>query len=68
MPDRLKAEDIHNMPTPQDKENLHRFLGLMNLLAPYILNFFKKSKPLRALLKKDVPYRQMDEMKETLAA
>ena len=29
-PDPSKIEDIRNMPTPQDKEDLQRFIGLMN--------------------------------------
>lgn len=60
-PDPSKVEDIHNVPTPQDKEDLHRFIGMMNYLAPYIPNFSKKSEPLRVLLKKDVPFVWMDD-------
>ena len=32
-PDPSKIEDIRKMPTPQDREDLQRFIGLMNYLA-----------------------------------
>lgn len=37
-PDPSRIDDIHQMPTPQDKEDLQRFLGAMNFLSPYIPN------------------------------
>ena len=49
-----KIEDIHMMPTPQDKDDLQRFIGLMNYLAAYITRFVGKAIPLRELLEKDV--------------
>ena len=55
-PDPNKVEDIHMMPTPQDKEDLQRCIGLMNYLAAYIPHFADKVAPLRELLKKDVPF------------
>ena len=44
------------MPTPQDKDDLQRFIGLMNYLAAYIPHFADRVAPLRELLKKDVPF------------
>ena len=38
-PDPIKIEDIRKMPTPQDREDLQRFIGLMNYLAAYIPHF-----------------------------
>ena len=55
-PDPSKIEDIRKMPTPQDREDLQRFIGLMNYLAAYIPHFADKVSPLRELLKKDVPF------------
>ena len=52
-PDPSKIEDIRKMPTPQDKEDLQRFIGLVNYLAAYIPNFADKVSPLQELLKKD---------------
>ena len=41
------------MPPPQNKEELHTFLGLMNYLAQFIPKFSQKAHDLRALLKQD---------------
>ena len=54
-PDPSKIEDTRKMPTPQDRGDLQRFIGLMNYLAAYIPHFADKVSPLRELLKKDVP-------------
>ena len=53
--DPAKVHDIQNMPVPQDKEDLQRFLGMMIYLATFIPNFSEESQPLRDLLKKNVP-------------
>ena len=55
-PDPNKLEDVHQMPTPQDKDDLQRSLGLFTYLAPYIPNYADRSSILRDLLKKDVPF------------
>ncbi|KAJ8023319.1 hypothetical protein HOLleu_35705 [Holothuria leucospilota] len=55
-PDPGKVEDVLAMPTPQNKDDLQRFLGLMNFLSAYISGFAEKAAPLRDLLKKDVPF------------
>ena len=54
-PDPAKVHDIQNMPVPQDKEDLQRFLGMMIYLATFFPNFSEESQPLRDLLKKNVP-------------
>ena len=55
-PDPSKIEDIRKMPTPQDREDLQRFIGLMNNLAAYIPHLADKVSSLRELIKKDVPF------------
>ena len=45
-PDPSKIEDIPKMPNPQDREDLQRFIGLMNYLAAYIPHFADKVSPL----------------------
>ena len=55
-PDPIKIEDIRKMPTPQDREDLQRFIDLINYLAAYVPHFANKVSPLRQLLKKDVPF------------
>jgi len=55
-PDLRKVEDIKQMPTPQDKEDLQRFLGMMTYLSPYIPKYSDKAAILRDLTKSDVPF------------
>ncbi|XP_071477891.1 uncharacterized protein [Diadema antillarum] len=55
-PDPKKVEDVRQMPTPQDKDDLQRSLGFFTYLAPYIPNYAERSSILRDLLKKDVPF------------
>ena len=43
-------------PTDEDKEDLQRFIGLINYLAACIPHFADKVSPLRELLKKDFPF------------
>ena len=44
-PDPSKIEDIRKMPTPQDRADLQRFIGLMNYLAAYIPHFADNVSP-----------------------
>ena len=53
------------MPTPQAKEDLQRFIGLMNYLAAYIPHFADKVSPLRELLEKDVLFVWHEDHKRT---
>ena len=53
------------MPTPQDKEDLQRFVGFMNYLVPYISRFADKATPLIELLKKDVPFVWQEDHQQT---
>ena len=55
-PDPSKLEDVREMPSPQNKDELQRILGMMTYLSPYIPNYAEKSAILRELLKKDVPF------------
>ncbi|XP_064642786.1 uncharacterized protein LOC135497049 [Lineus longissimus] len=55
-PDPGKVKDIAEMPVPQDKDDLHRFLGMMTYLSPHIPNYSAEACILRGLLKKDVPF------------
>ena len=56
LPDPTKVEDIVNMPTPENKQDLQRFLGMVTFLSSHIPNFSDKSAPLRELLKETVPF------------
>ena len=55
-PDPSKVGGIQNMPAPQYKEDLQRFLGMMTYLSQYIPRFAEKSHMLRGLLKKDTTW------------
>ena len=55
-PDPNKVNDLRNMPSPQNKEDLHKIIGLMTYLSSFIPNFSRKCETLRNLLKKDVPF------------
>ena len=45
-PDPTKVNDIHKMPTPQSKEDLQRFLGLMTYMGSFIPNLSTLTAPL----------------------
>ena len=55
-PDPSKVQDIHEMPVPQDKEDLQCFLGLMTYMGCFFRNLSQRASILRDLLKKDVPF------------
>ena len=38
-----KVRDIQNMPTPENREDLHRFIGMMSYLSQFIPHFAEKS-------------------------
>ena len=56
IPDPENLEDIRAMPEPGNKEDLHRFIGIMTYLAAYIPDFASIIYPLRELLRKDMPW------------
>ena len=60
-PNPAKVHGIQNVPIPQDKEALQRFLGMMTYFATFISNFSKDSQPLRDLLKKNVPFEMSED-------
>jgi len=53
-PDESKVKAIINMPVPEDKASLQRFLGMTTYLSKFIPNYSALTEPLRSLLKKDV--------------
>ena len=55
-PDPQKVEAIIAMPTPANREDLQRFLGVVTYLSKFIPNMSQKSAPLRQLLQKDVEW------------
>lgn len=53
-PDVEKVRAIVQMPLPQNREELRRFLGMVNYFSQFIPNQSEATAPLRSLLKKDV--------------
>ena len=41
-PDVDKVRDIQDMPTPENREDLHRFIGMMTYLCQFIPHFADK--------------------------
>ena len=52
-PDPYKVKAIVKYPQPQTKEDLRRFLRLVNYLAEFVLNMSAASEPLSILQKSD---------------
>jgi hypothetical protein len=55
-PDPQKVKAITNMPTPQNKEDVRRFLGMVQYLSKFLPNKSTIDAPLRSLIKKDVEF------------
>ena len=45
-----------DMPAPQDKQALQRFLGMVNYVSKFIEHLSEKAKPLRDLIKKEIEW------------
>ena len=54
-PDTSKVAAILEMPTPKNKQEVQRFMGMIQYLGKFIPNLAEKSKPLRDLMRKDTP-------------
>ena len=52
---------IIQMPLPQNREELQRFLGMVNYFPQFIRNQSEITAPLRSLLKKDVAWNWFQE-------
>ena len=58
-PDMSKIQAISEMPVPEDKQALQRFLGTVNYLAKFIPNQSDLTSPLRELLHKEINWTWM---------
>ena len=67
-PDPAKVKDIRSMPTPQDKEDLQTFLGMITYLGSFIPNLAERAQPLRDLLKQNVPFVWQEDHQATFDA
>ena len=57
--DESKVSAIKNMPSPQNKKDLMRFLGMVTYLTKFIPNMSEVTSPLRSLLEKDCEWQWM---------
>jgi len=55
-PDPEKTKAIRQMPTPEDKHGLQRFLGMTNYLSKFIHRYSEITAPLRQLLRQDAQW------------
>ena len=55
-PDPKKVDDVVQMPVPNNKQDLQRFLGMATYLAGHVPNFSSHTKTLRDLMKEDTPF------------
>ena len=58
-------EDITSMPTPQEKQELQRFLGMVTFLSNYVPNFSDHTAIIRDLLKVDTPFEWSEDHQHT---
>ena len=56
-PDPKKIDAVINFPAPVDKQELQRFLGMINYLGKFAPNMSKLNEPPRRLLEKDVEFK-----------
>ena len=50
-PDPAKIQGVQEMPTPQNKQDVKRLLGMVNYLQKFALNLSETTAPMRELLK-----------------
>lgn len=61
LPDNNKTEAITNMPSPTNKKELQRVLGVLNYVSKFIPNFSIETTPLRELLKNNVHFESTED-------
>ena len=54
------------MPSPANKEDLQRFLGMITYLSKFIPHFSQIASPLRQLLEKDTAWQWHHEHEQSL--
>ena len=60
-PDESKVKAIVEMPHPQSKQDLRRFMGMVTYLRKFLPNLSTISTPLRQLLQEDILWHWTDE-------
>ncbi|KAL9983272.1 hypothetical protein ACROYT_G005418 [Oculina patagonica] len=65
-PDESKIEAIRNLPSPQNKKDVERLLGMVTYLSKFIPNMSALTEPLRALLKQEVQWHWEEQQEKAL--
>jgi hypothetical protein len=60
-----RVQSIKDVRPPINKKSLQSFLGKINFIRRFVLNFAERIKPLSTLLKKDVTFRWDDKTNKT---
>jgi len=63
-PDNEKIAAMRDMPTPQTRSELKRFLGMITYVSKFIPHFSVHTDPVRQLLRKDVDWQWSCEHEE----
>lgn len=64
-PDQSKVEAIIQMPTPECKKDVERFLGMVTYLAKFVPNMSQNTEPLRRLTRDEVAWHWEKEHQNT---
>ena len=65
-PDDSKIEAIRNMPSPTNRKELERFLGMINYLSKFLPNLSSVTAPLRELIKKENEWQWLHQHEEAV--
>ena len=65
-PDESKIEAILNLPSPQNKKDVERLLGMLTYLSKFIPNMSTLTEPLRVLLKQEVHWHWEEQQEKAL--
>ena len=64
-PDPKKIQGIEEMTAPEDKQQLHSFLGMVTYMGNFVPHLSHHTEPLRQLLKKDVTFYWDDQINQS---
>ena len=65
-PDESKIEAILNLPSPQNKKDVERLLGMLTYQSKFIPNMSTLTEPLRVLLKQEVHWHWEEQQEKAL--
>jgi hypothetical protein len=63
-PDKSKVKALIEMPIPESKKDLERFLGLIQYIGKFIPSLSEISAPLRILMQKDIEWHWLEQQQK----